>query len=158
MPDWQDLNLAKETYGTLCRTLDAKNWPYTKQKEKLMLHCGARGEDLAIDITFVLDPERMLILVMSPMPFTVPEDKRLDTAIAVSTLNNRMAHGCFDFDLDTGKMFYRMCNSFIESQIGEELFEYLLMATCGMVDKYNDKLLMLSEGKISLQQFLDMWP
>ena len=55
-------------------------------------------------------------------------------------------------------MFFRMSNSFIESRIGEELFAYLLMAACNVVDEYNDKFLMLGKGNLSLQQFLEELP
>lgn len=158
MQDWQDIGLARETFETLCRTLDKKEWRYQKEDEKLTLFCGAKGDDLPIDIHFTLDPERMLIVMVSHLPFVTPEDKRLDTAIAVSAVNNLLAHGCFDFDLKSGHMFFRMSNSFIESRIGEELFAYLLMAACNVVDEYNDKFLMLGKGNLSLQQFLEELP
>ncbi|MBE6958174.1 MAG: hypothetical protein E7447_03355 [Ruminococcaceae bacterium] len=155
MADWQDMNLAKATFETMCRTLDNNGWHYARDDEKLRLKCGARGDDLPIDLTLAIDAERMLIMVFSHLPGVIPEDKRLDTAVAVSVINNMLAHGCFDFDLSTGHLFYRMTNNFIESQIGEELFFYMLMATCNTVDEYNDKFLMLGKGMITIGQFLD---
>ena len=154
MADWQDLNLAKATFATLCRMLDENDWHYQKDEEKLSLECSARGDDLPIALDFRIDTERMLILLISHLPYVIPEDKRLDVAIAVSVANDTLAHGCFDFDMQSGHMFFRMANSFIESQIGEELFFYLLMAACHTVDDYNDKFLMLGKGMITMEQFL----
>lgn len=155
MLDWQDLNLAKATFATLCRMLDRNDWHYDADEEKLVLQCSARGDDLPIELTFTIDSERMLIILTSHLPCVVPEDKRLDVAVAVSVINNNLAHGCFDFDLQSGHLFYRMTNCFIESQIGEELFFYLLMAACHTVDEYNDKFLMLGKGMISIGQLLE---
>lgn len=158
MAQWQDLDLAKATFETLCRSLDRNEWKYQRDDEKLRLMCGVRGDDLPMEMNFTVDPERMLIVMISPLPYVIPEDKRLDVAVAVSMVNNVLAHGCFDFDLGSGHIFYRMTNCFIESQIGEDLFTYLLAAGCNMVDEYNDKFLMLAKGMLSMEQFLGMLP
>lgn len=158
MAQWQDLGLAKATFATLCRALDNKEWKYDADHEALRLHCGVRGDDLPMDLNFTVDSNRMLIIMTSHLPYVIPEDKRLEVAIAVSLVNNMLAHGCFDYDIQEGNIFYRMTNCFIESQVGEELFEYLLNAACHVVDEYNDKFLMLGKGMLSLEQFMQMLP
>ena len=49
-----------------------------------------------------------------------------------------------------------MTNCFIESELSPECFSYMLICACQTIDKYNDKLLMVAKGVISLQQFLSM--
>jgi len=154
MAEIKDLTKAKETFAKLCQALDSREWHYKKDEEKLSVECGAQGEDLPMEITIRVDADRMLIILISHLPFVIQEDKRLDTAVAVSTINNLLVDGCFDFDIKSGHMFFRMTNSFIESEIGEDVFMYLLMCSCQTIDEYNDKFLMLAKGMLSIEQFL----
>ena len=154
MAEEKNLALAKATYETLCQTLNDHEWHYEKDDEKLLIECVARGDDLPIELMIQVDVERMLILLVSHLPFTTAEDKRLEMAIAVSSVNNSIVDGSFDYDVTTGQMFFRMTNSFLDSSIGKDLFTYMLMCSCQTVDEYNDKFLMLAKGMISIEQFL----
>ncbi len=154
MTDEKKLEQAKQTFATLCRALDNENWRYKKLEDELTIECGARGDDLPMDITIKVDPKRMLILLLSHLPFVIQEDKRLDVAIAVSAVNNVLVDGCFDYDVSSGHMFFRMTNSFIESSISEEVCTYMLFCSCQMIDEYNDRFLMVSKGMVSMEQFL----
>ena len=154
MADVKNLAQAKSVYDAFCRTLDSEDWRYKKNDEKLTISCGARGEDLPIELEIIIDADRMLVMVLSHMPFVVQEDKRLDVAIAVSAINNALVDGCFDYNIADGHMFFRMTNSFIESQLGADLFKYLVYCSCQTIDEYNDKLLMVAKGMISIEQFL----
>lgn len=154
MAEQNNLVQAKEVFSTLCRTLDKHEWHFKKDEEKLSIECSAQGDDLPMELTVKVDADRMLILLISHMPFVVKEDKRLDVAIAVSAINNALVDGCFDYDVATGHMFFRMSNSFLESKIGDEVFSYMLFCSCQTIDIYNDKLLMLAKGMMSVEQFL----
>lgn len=155
MDDNMKLAQAKATFATLCRALDKEEWSYQKDEEKLSVKAGAQGEDLPIDLGFQVDAKRMLVKLYSPIPFTIPEDNRLDIAIAVTAINDILANGCFDFDLSDGSLLFRIINSFLDTQLGEEVFVYMLYTACQTVDTYNDLLLMLSKKVITLEQFLD---
>ena len=73
----------------------------------------------------------------------------------ISVINNNLVDGCFDYDLSDGTIIFRMTNSYLESEVSRELFEYMLFLSFTTVDEYNDKLMMLSKGLISLAQFLE---
>ena len=107
-----------------------------------------------MELDIRVDADRMLVMLLSLVPFTIQEDKRLEVAIAVSAINNALVDGCFDYDITSGRMFFRMTNSFIESQLGEDLFSYMLFCSCQTIDEYNDKLLMVSKGMLPIEQFL----
>ncbi len=155
MADQKLLEQAKITFATLCQALDNNEWNYKKNEENLSIECGAQGEDLPMDLSINVDPERMIVLLISHMPFVVQEDKRLEMAIAVSAVNNTLVDGSFDYDVSTGHMFFRMTNSFLESKIGQEVFAYMLYCSCHIIDDYNDKFLMLAKGMISIEKFLE---
>lgn len=154
MADEKNLKLAKETFATLCRMLENAQWKFNKDEENLKVKCGAQGDDLPIELNIDVDAERMLTIVVSMLPMTIQEDKRLDIAIAITAINNVLANGSFDYDVLSGRIFFRMVNSFCDSVLGEELFAYMVYASCKIVDEYNDKLLMLAKGMLSIEQFL----
>lgn len=156
MAEQKNLEQAQATFAALCQALDKEGWHYQKDEEKLSIECSARGDDLPMELRVNVDVDRMFVILLSPIPFAIQDDKRLDVAIAVCAINNALVDGCFDFDVTSGRMFFRMTNSFIESKIGEEVFLYMLYCSCQTIDEYNDKLLMLAKGTISLEQFLSM--
>ena len=107
-----------------------------------------------MELIIYVDAERRLIMLISHLPFAIQEDKRLDVAIGVTAINNVLVNGCFDYDVATGNMIFRMTNSFIDSVIGEDTIKYMLFCSCQTVDEYNDKLLMLAKGMLSIEQLL----
>ena len=150
----EKLERAQKVYETLCSTLDSHDWHYKKDEEALSIDCGAQGDDLPMEITIKVDAERQLLLLLSHLPFVISEDKRLEVAIAVSVVNDRLVDGSFDYCIADGHMFFRMTSSFIESEIGNELFMYMLLVSCHTIDEYNDKFLMLGKGMMSVEDFI----
>lgn len=149
-----NMELAQQVYQTLCNTLDARGWKYGKEEEKLLVHFGVRGEDIPMNFVIVVDADRQLVRLMSPLPFKMCEEKRMEGAIATCVVNYGMADGSFDYDLSDGKIVFRMTVSFRESQLGEGLFQYMIDCSCAMADKYNDRLLALDKGLMSLSDFI----
>ena len=150
----EKMERAQKVYMTLCATLEAHDWHYEKNDERLIVECKAKGEDLPIDITIKVDEDRQLLMLLSHLPFTISEDKRLDVAIATSIVNNDLVDGSFDYDITSGTMFFRMTNSFLESDISGELLFHQLMLSCHIIDLYNDKFLMLTKGLIGIEDFV----
>ncbi len=154
MAEKKYLKEAKVVFKTLCQTLEHHDWRYKKDEEKLIVECGAQGEDLPMELTVNVDADRALVLLFSKMPFVVQEDKRLDLAVAVSAVNYILVDGCFDYDVASGRMYFRITNSFIDSLLGEDVLAYMLFCSCQTIDDYNDKFLMLAKGILSLEQFI----
>lgn len=151
----EKLQRAQRTFETLCQNLDEHEWHYEKDEEKLEIECGARGDDLPMDIRIIVDADRQLIILLSIMPFITPETKRLDTAIATSIVNNKLVDGSFDYDVTSGHMIFRMTSSFIDSEIDGEVFTYMLMVSCHTIDEYNDKFFMLGKGILPINKFIE---
>ena len=154
MAEEKDLQQAKKVYETLCGTLTSHDWHFEKNDDKFEIECGAQGEDLPMKITIQVDAERHLVMLLSHLPFVISEDKRLDLAVAVSIVNNKLVDGSFDYDVKSGHMFFRMTNSFLESELGEDAFTYMLFCSCQTIDEYNDKFLMIAKNMMSLEQFI----
>ena len=154
MAEQNKLRDAKAVYNTVCRALDKRKWNYTENAEKLTVDIGVRGDDLLIELKVNVDAEKRLVLILSHMPFIVSDDKRIDVAVAVSAVNNLLVDGCFDYDIKSGHMFFRLTNSYIDSTLGEDVFQYMLSCACSTIDEYNDKFLLFAKGMIKLDQFL----
>lgn len=150
-----NMEKAKSVFDTLVKMLDTRGLRYEKHEERLLIKSGMRGDDLPIEFIVVVKPEQQLVEFLSRLPFVMPEDKRLDGAVAVCVANYGLYDGSFDYNLKNGEIIFRLTSSYRESVLGEELFEYMIMCSSAIVDQYNDKLFMLSKGMITLQQFME---
>ena len=146
---------ALAVYNGLCANLDAHNFHCERNEEKLTIKGTAHGEDFPIDINISVDEDRQLVIFLSLQPMVVPEDKRLDMAVAVSVVNNMLVDGCFVFEISSGHMFFRMTSAYIDSLVGDELFTYMMAVSLHTIDDYNDKFFMLSKGMLTLEQFIE---
>ena len=151
-----DMKKAEEVYDTLCSMLDNIGWKYDKVEEKLMIKSGVKGEDLPIDFIVVVKPRNEVVQFISSMPFNMPEDKRVEGALAVCTANYGLVDGSFDYDLSDGQIVFRLTSSYRDSQLSEALFEYMIMVSASTIDKYNDRFFMLAKNMITLEKFMEM--
>ena len=155
MADENKKALAREVYNTLCTAIENRNWNYEKEEEKLLVHFGVNGDDIPMQFILVVDEDRQLIRLMSPLPFNMSEEKRMDGAIATCVASFGMADGSFDYDLTDGQIVFRMTASFRGSIIGDGLFQYMISCACAMVDKYNDQFLAINKGVMSINDFIE---
>ena len=146
---------ALAVFNGLCANLDAHEFHYQRHEDRLTIEGTARGNDFPMEINIEVDEDRQLVILLSHQPLVVPEDKRLDMAVAVSVVNNSLIDGSFDFDLKGGHMFFRMTSSFRDSLVGDELFTYMIAVSLHTIDEYNDKFFMLAKGMMTLEQFLE---
>ncbi len=145
---------AQRVFRGLCDNLDSRKWNYQKDEDRLRVDCSAKGDDLPIDLSIRVEADRQLIMLLSTLPFNVPEDKRLDVAIAVSYVNNKLVDGSFDYDVTDGHLLFRMTSSFLESDIGDDLFTYLVLCSCQTIDAFNEKFAKIAMHAISLEDFI----
>lgn len=146
---------AQEVYETLCAAIDSRNWHYRKIDDLRLVQFTVQGEDLPMQFLMAVDEERMLVRVMSRMPFTIKEEKRIEGAIMTCAATNKLANGCFDYDITKGTITFRITASYRETMIGEGLFSYLIDCADATVDRYNDQFFAINEGMMSLQDFLN---
>ena len=151
----ENINKAREVFAGLCAAIDARNWNYEKDEEKLTVHFGVTGEDLLMKFIIVVDAQRQVVRVLSPLLSVFPEDRRLEGAIAACAMTYPLADGSFDFDIREGICWFRQSASFVESTIGDGLLQYMISYTCTAVDMYNDRVDALAKGTLSLHDFLE---
>ncbi len=155
MSELLELEQAKATFDTICQMLDGKDWKYERIDEKLIIQSGVQGDDLPIKFTIKVNPRNQIVALYSMMPFNVPEDKRVEMALAIHVANYPMVDGSFDYDIKDGSIIFRLTTSFRDSILSKELFEYMLMVSVVTIDEYNDKFFAVSKGLMSLEQFIE---
>lgn len=146
---------ARKTFDVLCSMLDHKDWKYEKIEEDLVIKSGVSGDDFPIEFIMRVTPRNELVSFVSWMPYKIEESKRLDLALAVCAVNYRLADGSFDYNLEDGRIMFRLTSSYRNSTLSEELFDYMLMVSATTIDEYNDKFFMISKGMMTLQQFME---
>lgn len=147
--------MGQNVYEMICGMFDDIDYHYARHDEDHVITCTVNGDDIPMDIIFAVRDERQIVQLLSPMPFRIPEDKRVDLALATTVVNNRLIDGSFDFDLSDGRITFRLTASYVESILGKDLFQYMLMVSTSTVDDYNDKFMMLGKGLLSFDQFLE---
>ena len=150
-----NLITAKSVYQTIASALDNKEWKYQSDRDNLRFHISFSTDDLDVKIIIAVDAERDLVRLISILPFTFPEDKRVEGALAATIANHGMIHGSFDFDLGDGQMLFKLTNSYKGGPIDDETVHYLLGIAVGTIDKYDDQFLAIAKGYMSISDFID---
>lgn len=150
--DPRKLNEAKVMFNTLCSSLDKKNWKYNKDEENLIVRTSAVGDDLTMKLYIKVDAARSVMYLKSSMPFSVPQDKIMDMTQAVIIANWAMLNGSFEMDRSDGYIAFKVVIPFMESIISERVCKYMIDMSCDMIDKFNDKFLAVSEGRMTIDE------
>lgn len=129
---------------------------FDSHDDDLVLTMTVHGEDLPQPTIIRVDDDREVVQVLSPIPSHIPEDKRIDAAVAVSVANYGLVNGSFDYDMRDGEIRYRVTQGFMGIEVSEELIGYILAIVFKTTDDYNDKFFMLGKGMMSLEKFIEM--
>ena len=154
MSDEKNMELSQQVYRTLCYALNNRGWRFDKDDAELQVFFGVNGEKMPMQFIIAVDNDRQLIRLLSPMPYQMREEKKVEGAVAACTASFKMADGSFDYDLADGQIVFRLTASYRESFIGEGLFQYMISCACAVVDTYNTQFKAIDEGDLSIADFL----
>ena len=149
------LERAAQVYQLIKSHLSSKGMKFEPHDDDKVITMTAQGEDLPMPLLIRVIGDREVLHISSPLPGRIPEDKRIDTAVALAAINNHLMNGNFDLDLDSGLVVYRVCQSFHDNDISEEQIHYLLAIVFITMDEYNDTLFMMAKGMLTLEQLLE---
>ncbi len=156
MSEEKNMKAAQNVYETICQMFDDMDFKYERHDEDLVISCTVRGDDFPMEILFLVYADREIVQLLSPMPYHINEDKRVDAAIAVAVANYGLINGAFDYDMSDGEIRFRATQAFMDSILGKEVFRYMLAAASNSIDKYNDRFFMLNKGMMTVEQFIEM--
>ena len=150
-----EMQKARAVYASIVSALDEKDWKFDRFDDDMVIRSGVKGEDLPIEFILFVKPENQVIQFISKLPFEMPEDKRVEGAIAVAGANYGLVDGSFDYDISDGELRYRLTASYRDSYPTADLVEYMIMCAATTVDNYNDRFFALVKGHISLEDFIN---
>ena len=154
--DSAKLERAVNVYQRFVATLREKGWNFDAKDDDLVIVSSYQGDDFPINFIFHVDPDRECITFCSEKFAKFPDDKLSDAAYATAVANHGMTFGHFDLDLSDGSVFYAWSDSYIDSELGDGYFIFLLSIALSTVDRYNDRFIMLAKGLIDLRKFIEI--
>ena len=148
---------ANALYKTLCQTLNNMGWKYSREEEKFIVRTSAVGDTpkngMDIKIMIKIDAEREVMYLKSPMQFEIPAHARDTIGKAVILANYSMLNGSFEFDFSDGYLAFKMVVPYMDSIISEAVCKYMIILSCSMTDKFNDKFQALAEARMTIDEF-----
>lgn len=150
-------DIAKKHYLTIVDALKSENYSFETEEEKLLITCTFHGDDLPMNFIIRLIPYSYAVQVISPMTFNVPKEKRVEIALAITHINDHLINGGFDYNLRESALSYRSAVNYDDdSVLTKEFFLKMFYVAINTIDEYNEKLLLLAEGDMTIEEFLQL--
>lgn len=113
------------------------------------------GDDLNMDFLIAIDAERGIVRLLSPMPYRIPKERRVDSAVVIAQINYKIINGFFEYDIEGGTVMYKMNVCYRDSLISSEAIEYMILYAAETVEKNNDALFLFGKGALDFGDFFD---
>ena len=144
----------QKVYDEIRKILDGIDWKYEGRDDKLIISSAIKSDDLPIEFLIVVNDEKEVVQYISKLPFCMPENKRVDGAVAVAVANYGMINGSFDYDINDGEIRFRLTQSYIDGVPGADFIRYMIGVSSNTVDAYNDKFFMLAKNMMTISDFI----
>ena len=148
------INNVKEVLEGICKSLREIGFDFELNDENARIYFEYKGEDFNTKFIIRVDEMAELIYVYSYLPFSVPQEKMYEMAVAVCVASNNLVDGYFDLDMESGDIMFKMTISFKSSKVGESVGAQIGFIAPLIVEANDDSLYDLASGKIDLPQFL----
>ena len=147
------MSQANAMYELIATTLDNMDLRYDRHDDELVIHLGAKGDDMNHDmLLFVLEKQEVISFV-ERLPFHLDPEKADEIAKAVCNINNQLVLGGFTYKAGAENMNFELSIPYGGSVIGEETIRRILMNAVHAVEEYDDKFLALNKGYLSSEEF-----
>lgn len=146
---------AKKIYETLLKAVEMNGWTCEKDDEKRSVTISVKGDDLPITFAVFIDEEKKLARLLSRLPLEFGKDKLTDGALAVCNINYALTDGRFDFDTTDGLVYYRMTATYLESNLSQVAFLYMINYATWAINTFNGKLLAISADNLDVKDFVN---
>ena len=144
---------AKKVYETLCGALDSIGWRYDRHDDDFIVTLGVNGEDIPMWLVLGVDADKELIRCMSRIPVEFDSENMVDGSIACAYATWRIIDGRFALDISKGEVNFEIASSFAGSLISKELIKYLVGTAVNTIDDFNDGIVAVANGSMSIGDF-----
>ena len=155
MVDERNLKRADSVFNSICKMMDDNNWEYDADSESISILISFQKETLPVDLQISILSDRELVFIISKLPIEVPKKARIDMACAVSILNYAINFGCFEYDINSGIVKFRMTTSYANSIISPNALHDMILTAVTSIEQVNDKLKAIADLEMTAQEFYD---
>lgn len=149
----QTAERADAVYACLCSYLDGKGYAYQKDETERTVWIEITGEDFPIVTLFRVEEEHERLFVFGKIPFAVKKEKAVDLVMAVTYINQVVAHGAFCVDAERGYCSYEVSELYAGvSGFSERYAERVVQSALSTADTYNEKLFAVNKGLLSVKE------
>lgn len=153
----QNNKLATQHYQSIIKALKKQNFSFTEHQDDLAITATFTGDDLPINVIIRVIPDSSAVQLVSPMSFEIPEEKRVEIALAIAFVNNKLINGGFDYDLKESTLSYRSAVNYDDNSVlTDDFFLTMLFVAAQTIDDYNEKFMMLARSLMTIEQFLNL--
>lgn len=128
---------------TVCRYMKEENWTHSVDEAKGMVFCYVAGEHGTLSCMLVIDEKMQCLSIYTHMGVVVPSIKRLRMADFIARANYALLLGCFELDVDSGELHFRLSLPLAESELSRQQLRDLISTDIYMVDCYYPGIMML---------------
>lgn len=134
-------------------TLGALGYTYDFDEENQVFSLSVVGKDIPMRLRIGVSEKQQTIIIYSTLPIEVSKSRNEIVSMAVAAINYKLINGCFEYDEEDCAIYFRMTESYRDSEISAEMIKYLIRCSLLTVDDYNDKLLLLCRGLLTLEEY-----
>ena len=139
--------LATKNYRTLLEAVEANKWKCGNDDSALKISYGVHGDNLHMDFTISVLPEKQLISLRSDLPCKFPPKMTAIGSMVICAINYALSDGRFEFDIDNGSVSFIMTENCHGSLLSQEGFIYILNYSVWAVDKFYKQINDVISGK-----------
>ena len=155
MEERMNLQRARETYETVCRAMENAEWKYEKDDDSLEVSLGMNGDAFPMRCVYRIDKERKVFGLYIPLPFDIPEDRRIHLCLAANLINWQLADGSFECSPIKDGILFRVTQCYDGCTVSIDQVQYMILIACHTVDEYGVRLKDLAEGNLELDGFVE---
>lgn len=148
---------SQAVFATVCTALDhlgLKRHTETNPDGSCIAHAGVISDEFRLRLVFTVRHQINCITLIVPLPFSAPIPLRMWAAAAVCAVNLSLFEGMFEYNMQDGSFFFRMTESYLDAQIGEQQIRAMCYKATHFIDRYGIKLRRFCERVVTLEEFL----
>ena len=148
---------ALEVYERVKGALSGAGIAFTSDAEKRTVSPAVPGMEGAFELEYYVSEVHETLLLTAHLPCKMPEQRRIDGALAIACANTCIVNGSFKYELGDGSVFFCVAVSYASLGLTSGAVLDMIRQATQAVDRFGISLFRLANGFISLEAFLNSY-
>ncbi len=158
MTESQKNNQARMTLAAVENALRSYGWNYRpwNSEYSLVTQGGLEcdGWECDIGIRVRANQQALTMIFQPPIP-DILKNKPVEAAVAVCAANASIPDGCFNFDVEEGRLYFRVAHWYGDCAPGPKLIESMLSTGLNTVSHYMEDFRNIANGRLAAMDFVE---